>query len=85
MQKMYALSPSHDRHHQLPYIKARYQRVLLHSLSSLLDFEKLKKMAFTLEARKLIVERMDKQFASDLDARRKSNIVRKKATGKINH
>lgn len=39
-------------------------------------------MAFTLEARKLIVERMDKQFASDLDARRKSNIVRKKATGK---
>ena len=39
-------------------------------------------MPFTLEARKLIVERMDKQFASDLDARRKSNIVRKKATGK---
>merc|ERR1711935_721873 len=38
------------------------------------------KMVFTLEARKLIVERMDKQFQSDLDARRRSNEVRRKAT-----
>ena len=40
-------------------------------------------MGFSLESRRLIVEKMDKQFASDLDTRRKSNIVKKRASGKI--
>ena len=40
-------------------------------------------MGFSLESRRLIVEKMDKQFASDLDTRRKSNIVKKRASGKL--
>ena len=40
-------------------------------------------MGFSLESRRLIVEKMDKQFASDLDTRRKSNIVKKRASGKF--
>ena len=38
-------------------------------------------MGFSLESRRLIVEKMDKQFASDLDTRRKSNVVKKRASG----
>ena len=37
----------------------------------------------TLEGRRLIVEKMDAQFQSDLDTRRKSNIVRKRAGGNM--
>jgi len=37
-------------------------------------------MGFSLESRRLIVEKMDKQFASDLDTRRKSNVVKKRAS-----
>jgi len=40
-------------------------------------------MGFSLESRRLIVEKMDKQFASDLDTRRKSNVVKKRASGKL--
>ena len=37
----------------------------------------------TLESRRLIVEKMNAQFQSDLDTRRKSNVVKKRASGKI--
>ena len=38
-------------------------------------------MPISLEQRKFLIEKMDKQFASDLETRRKSNIVRKQANG----
>ena len=63
-----ATTAANYRHHNLFFDKSKVNH---------------QKMVFTLEARKLIVERMDKQFQSDLDARRRSNEVRKKATGHL--